>query len=83
MHSVNIFGMYNDSDLFSMQYLRNDNRFGIKSNEIIDKYLMIENNNLQDFVKKWGVQDSTNIPDQIELKNKDFEIEDEEKRYKR
>lgn len=80
MHSVNIFGMYNDSDLFSMQYLRNDNRFGIKSNEIIDKYLMIENNNLQDFVKKWGVQDSTNIPDQIELKNKDFEIEDEEKK---
>lgn len=78
--SFNILGTYNDSDLFSLQYLRNEDIYGLKSNEIIDKYLTIKNDNLKEFIKKWGIQNTENLPDKIEFKNEKFEIEEEDKK---
>lgn len=78
--SFDIVGMYKDTQLFSVQYLRNEDKFGLKSNEIIDKFLTLENGKLKEFVKKWGVQDTSAIPDKLEFKNEKFKIEDEEKK---
>ena len=77
--SFNIVGMYNNSELFGVKYLRNEDTFGLKSDEVIDKFLTIKNDNLKEFVKKWGVQDTSAIPDKIEFKNEQVELSDEEK----
>lgn len=77
--SFNMVGMFQNEELFSLQYLRNEDTFGLKSDEVINKFLTIKNDNLKEVVKKLGVQDTTEIPDKIEIGNEQFELSDEEK----
>lgn len=61
---------YLTRDLFTLKYIKNDDTYAIKSDEVINKYLAFENNNLKELVKKFGVEDVTSVPDKIE--NIDF-----------
>lgn len=57
---------YLTRDLFTLKYIKNDDTYAIKSDEVINKYLAFENNNLKELVKKFGVEDATSVPNKIE-----------------
>ena len=51
----------------TVNYLRNEDLYGLKFKDIVNQYVVFENNNLKEFVAKFGVVDTTNIPDKIDL----------------
>lgn len=51
--------------LISFKYIKDNNTYGILINNILIKYLAIENSNLKDFFYKLGVTDTSNIVDSI------------------
>lgn len=55
-----------DKDLFTLKYLKNDDLYALKSDEVVNKYLAFENNNLKEFMEKLGVTDTSAIPNKIE-----------------
>ncbi len=57
---------YSNNDLFTLKYIRNEDLYALKSDEVVNKYLALDNNNLKEFAKKLGVIDTSNIPDKIE-----------------
>lgn len=57
---------YLDKELFVLKYLRNGDIYAITSDEVINKYLAFENNNLKELAAKYGITDTTAIPDKIE-----------------
>lgn len=57
---------YLTKDLFTLKYIKNEDIYALKSDEVINKYLAFENNNLKDLAQKLGVQDVTSIPNKIE-----------------
>ncbi len=62
-----------------VKYVQDGDKFAIKLNGDTSDYLAVENNNLKEFAEKLGVQDSTNIPDKINLDNlkKEFFTDEE------
>ncbi len=57
---------YLDNDLFTLKYIRDNDLYALKSDEVINKYLAFENNNLKEFAKKLGVTDTETIPNRLE-----------------
>ena len=55
----------NNEDIATIRYLRDNNVYGIKIENVLKKYIAIENNNLKDFYAKLGIQDSENLPNAI------------------
>lgn len=49
-----------------MNYLKDQDLYGILFKDIVNQYIVIENNNLKEFASKMGVQDTDKIPDKIE-----------------
>lgn len=74
--------IYNNNNFFELNYIRTNDIYGIKSDEVVNKYLSIENNNLKEFAKKLGVEDILNIPDKLEIPNYEeiLKLTDEEKK---
>ena len=74
---------YDNEELFSADYLRTNDLYGIKLNGIAEKYIAVENNNLKEFARKLGIYDTDNIPDKIEVKNYEelFSLTDSEEKY--
>ena len=56
---------YNDQEQFKFNIIKNDNNYGIKSDEVVYKYLVVKNENLRDIYNKLGVQNADNIPNQF------------------
>ena len=56
---------YNDQEQFKFNIIKNDNNYGIKSDEVVYKYLVVKNENLRDIYNKLGVQNTDNIPNQF------------------
>lgn len=57
---------YLDNDLFTLKYIRDNDLYALKSDEVINKYLAFDNNNLKEFAKKLGVTDTETIPNKLE-----------------
>ena len=57
---------YLTTDLFTLKYIRNNDLYALKSDEVINKYLAIDNNNLKEFATKLGVQDTSMIPNKLQ-----------------
>lgn len=55
----------NNQNFLTLKYLKDDNTYGIIADNILVKYLAIENTNLKDFFSKLGVTDTSTIPDSI------------------
>lgn len=55
---------YDDKELLKFDLLSNSNEFGIKVDELYNKYFSIENNNLKSLAKRFNIDDE-NIPDKI------------------
>lgn len=52
--------------MLTVNYLRNQELYGIMFKEIVNQYIVVENNNLKEFASKLGVQDIDKIPNKIE-----------------
>ena len=57
--------LYNDQEQFKFNVIKNDNNYGIKSDEVVYKYLLIKNQNLRDIYNKLGVENADSIPNQF------------------
>lgn len=60
---------YSNGEKLTFQLAKQDDYYGLMVDKILKKYLTIENNNLKQFAKKLGVEDTSNIPDKIEIKD--------------
>ncbi len=68
-------------DLFTVKYINDGDLYAITSDEVVNKYLTFDNNNLKALAEKFGITDTSSIPNKIEPIN--FEellyISDEDK----
>lgn len=55
----------NNQDLATFRFLRDNNTYGIKMENVLAKYIGLENKNLKEFAKKIGITDTSQIPDSI------------------
>ncbi len=55
----------NNQDLITLRLLKDDNMYALKADNVVSKYLALENTNLRDFFAKLGVKDTKDIPDSI------------------
>lgn len=60
---------YSNNEKMTFEFLRVDEYFGLKVDTILNKYLVLENNNLKEFAKKIGIDNTDSIPNKIELKD--------------
>ncbi len=60
---------YINTDLFTVKYAKNGDTYGITSDEVLNKYLTVENKNLKNLAFKLGVTDTSYIPDKLEPTN--------------
>ncbi len=60
---------YANNILFDVDYVKNDNVYALKSDEIVTAYLGVRNENLKVLFQKLGVQDTSSIPDEITVNN--------------
>ena len=60
---------YLTTDLFTLKYIRNNDLYALKSDEVVNKYLALDNNNLKEFATKFGIEDTSLIPNKIEQVN--------------
>ena len=65
---------YGDTDLFHINSIKNDELYGILSEEIITKYIAVKNENLKEFLSKlgdystWlGIEDNNELPDKVQF----------------
>ena len=56
---------YNNLKLANATIIKDNDYYLIKSNLLSDKYLAVENNNLKDLAKDFGIQNTEYIPDKI------------------
>lgn len=62
---------YSNGEKMTFELATQDDYHGIKVDKILKKYLVLENNNLKEFVKNIGMDNMLDIPDKIEIKNFD------------
>ena len=58
---------YSENVKFPIELVRSEDTIGIKSEEVVNKYVAFENNNLKAFCQKLGMTDVSDIPDKIDL----------------
>ena len=59
---------YQNEEILKVNYINSNDYYGMKIQDIIKKYLVIENNNLKQFAENMGITDTSGIPDKIETK---------------
>lgn len=57
----------NNEDVLTVRYLRDNNIHGIKIENVLRKYIAIENTNLKEFFTKLGAKNSTYVPNKISI----------------
>lgn len=68
----------NNQNWLTLKYMRDDNLYAILADNILAKYITIENSNLKELFSKMGVQDVSNIPDTITVNYEEVLKIDEE-----
>ena len=68
---------YSDNESLNFDFIKDKDIIAIKENEIISKFIGIENNNLKELAKKIGLEDEDveKIPDKINLEDLEKEKE--------
>lgn len=73
----------NENSILGLEYIKNENTYGIRFSDIFQQFLLVDNNNLQELFKKLGYTDEqiTNIPNQIDINStiEKLKINDQEK----
>ena len=55
----------NNQNLLTLKYMRDNNIYALGADNIVTKYIAVENSNLKELFTKLGVEDTTDIPDSI------------------
>ena len=74
----------NESNFINIELVRDVDKYAFKSDEILKAYIGIENNNVNNFLKKMEIADSKIIPDKIDTDNiikTLFELRDEDRTH--
>lgn len=56
---------YDNKEIVKFEGLANNNNYGLKCTDLYDKYVYIENNNLKELARKFGIN-SSSFPDKLE-----------------
>lgn len=74
---------YSDTVKLPFKFKRYGDIYGVQADSISETYLAIENNNLQEFVQKFGIENVENIPNKIETSSEleSLNLTDEEKAH--
>lgn len=58
-----------EQNIMEVEYIKNDNNYGIRFSDLFKQYLLVENNNLKDLFRKIGYseQELENVQDSIEI----------------
>lgn len=62
--------------LLAINYLNNQDLYGLQFKDVVNQYIVFENNNLKEFASKMGVQDTSQIPDKIEIPENNINYEE-------
>lgn len=65
---------YGNDVVFPLTYKQYEDSFGVQFDHFGSKYIAIRNENLKELVEKFGVEDTSEIPDKIELSEVKEEI---------
>lgn len=57
----------NDEKKLTIEYLKNEDLYGLKFEDIIKQYVVLENNNLKEFAQKLGIENIDSIPNKLEI----------------
>lgn len=57
-----------EEDFFDLELVKNEEKYAIKSKQVIDEYVGIENTDLKKNLKKWNIENDEIIPDKIDFK---------------
>ena len=57
----------NDEKKLTIDYLRNEDLYGLRFEDLIKQYIVLENNNLKEFAQKLGIENTDNIPNKLEI----------------
>ena len=70
-------------DLFNLTLARSGDFIGFKCEEVFDKYVGIQNNNLTELAQNYGLQNAENLPDSFDMQEyKDvLNLTDEQKKH--
>ena len=69
----------NDEKKLTIDYLRNEDLYGLRFEDVIKQYIVLENNNLKEFAQKLGIENTDNIPNKLEIQDKVVMGEEEQK----
>ena len=69
----------NDEKKLTIDYLRNEDLYGLRFEDVIKQYIVLENNNLKEFAQKLGIENTDNIPNKLEIQDKEVMGEEEQK----
>ena len=69
----------NDEKKLTIDYLRNEDLYGLRFEDVIKQYIVLENNNLKEFAQKLGIENTDNIPNKVEIQDKEVMSEEEQK----
>lgn len=63
----NIKWLYSDeeTELFTLKFLKEDKLYGLKSDEVVTKYVSIKNENIKELCNRLGIQDTKNVANEI------------------
>ena len=59
-----------DKTLLQMNYLNNQDYYGVLFKDVVNQYVVFENKDLKEFATKMGIQNTSQIPDKIEIPEK-------------
>lgn len=64
----NVSVQYSNGEKMTLDYLRQDDFYGLKIENVLKKYIVVQNDNLKDFAKKLQISDTSNIPNKIKIR---------------
>ena len=62
----------NNEEKIQVEYVRDNNTFGVKFPELFQQHILLENSNLKDIFKNMGYEDVSKISDNIEINDDIF-----------
>lgn len=63
--SIDMKLLVDDYQLFDVVYINDGDKYALKSDEVAEVAIGVENNNLKEFARNMGIEDTSNIPDKI------------------
>ena len=67
--TTHVSAKYNDSDLINFNLVKKSNLMGVKMDGLANGYISLKNNNLTELASKIGIEDTTQVPNNLNWTN--------------